>query len=167
MKLPAILLVFLAPSAWATTPWENYLAEPTPYNASQVKAIGYSHPVQGGYDATDLEILKVQVVAADQAAFRLAYRLYKQSDGGLAEDLGAILADSIRPNPGFFLRQVAALKQPCNRFNVDVPGLEYADRPRAYAYELKMRTMAIASVQNPQLRAARSDCLAALAGTAK
>jgi hypothetical protein len=167
MKLAAILFVLFAPPALATTPWENYLAEPTPSNAAKVEAIGYSNPVRGDYDATDLEILRVQVVAADQAAFRLTYRLYEQSEGGLAEDLGAILADSIRPNPGFFLRQVAALKQPCTRFNVDVAGLEYADRPKAYAYELKMRAAAIASVQDPKLSAIRSECLAALAGAVK
>ena len=165
MRFLVVLLCFWATTSTAATPWETYLDEPTPANASRVEAITYSTPIQGGYDANDLEIIHLQVVAADEASFRLAYRLLRKSDGALAEERGAILAASIRPHPAFFLRQVVALKQSCSTFNADVAGLEYVDRPKASAYELHMRRLALASVHDKPLISARDQCLALLGST--
>ena len=160
MKYLALLAVLISCNAVAETPWERYLDEPSPFNASMVRSISYSTPVQGNYNSDDLEILHLQVLGADPQAFRLAYRLYKLSDGGLAEELGAILASSVRPNPKFFLQQVAALHVQCSAFNVNVAGLEYVDRNKAQAYELKMRHLALTSVKERSLIRARQDCLA-------
>ena len=162
MKYLLLLAVFLSCSASAATPWERYLDEPTPLNASRVRSISYSTPTQGGYNSDDLEILRLQILGADPQAFRLAYRLYKLSDSGLAEELGAILASSIRPNPKFFLHQVAALKVRCSAFDVNVAGPEYVDRFEAQDYELKMRRVALASVKEKTLAGVRHDCLAQL-----
>ena len=93
---------------------------------------------------------------------RLTYRLYRNSDGALSEELSAILAGSVRPHPEFFLAEVNALKRPCSEFNVDVAGLEYVDRPLARQYELGMRRAALESVASKALRPVRTDCLATL-----
>jgi len=162
MKSLALALFLLSSTAVAKTPWEAYLDHPTSANAERVQAIAYSTPIEGSYDADDLAILRLQVVAADPAAFGLAYRLDETSDGALAEELSAILADAIRPNPAFFLAQVKALDQPCAKFNVDVAGLEYVDRPDAQQYELEMRRQALASVASPSLAGVRDECLARL-----
>ena len=159
MKYLALIFALSTSVATAATPWESYLGEPSPTNAQRVTSISYTTPVQGGYDANDLEILKLQVIAGDAQAFRLGYRLYKSSDGGLAEDLAAILVSGIRPNPRFFLQQVAALKVSCSVFNVDTPGLEYADRAKAGAYEIEMRRLALASVKDKSLASVRQQCL--------
>jgi hypothetical protein len=162
MKRFAILLVLFSLPAYAATPWEQYLDRPSSHNALRVSVIGYSRPIDGGYDAADLEILKLQVIAGDAQAFRLAYRLSEKSDGALAEELGSIFAAAVRPNSAFFLRQVKALKHPCSRFDLDVAGLEYVDRPRASAYELAMRAAALRSVKAPELQTTRLDCLSVL-----
>jgi hypothetical protein len=162
MKYLVLLAVLISCNAAAATPWERYLDEPSPLNASRVRSISYSTPVQGDYDSGDLDILKLQVLGGDPQAFRLAYRLYKLSDGGLAEELGEILASSIRPNPKFFLQQVAVLQVQCSTFGVNVAGSEYVDRDKAQAYELKMRRLALASVKDKSLAKVRQDCLAQL-----
>jgi hypothetical protein len=163
MKLVAILLLLASTTVAAKTPWETYLDEPSGHNAARVEAITYSRLVEGGYDADDLDILRLQVLAADPAAFRLTYRLYRGSDGGLSEELAAILASSIRPHPEFFLAEVEALKRPCSEFDVDVPGPEYVDRPLARRYELRMRRAALESVASKALGPVRTECLARLA----
>jgi len=163
MKRIAVLLLLVTTSALAKTPWETYLDEPSSRNAAHVESIAYSTPVEGGYDSDDLAILHLQVLAADPAAFQLADRLREKSDGGLAEELSAILASAIRPHPEFFLDQVRALKRPCSDFNIDAAGIEYVDRPVAQKYELHMRQVALASVAAKSLEKVRSECLARLA----
>jgi hypothetical protein len=157
-----LVLLPFSSSALAQTAWERYLDEPNAGNAGLVTTLAYSQPREGGYDAGDLEILKLQVLAGDPSAYALAFRLRSQADGGLAEDLGAILASAIRPHPEFFLRQVAALDASCAGFDIDVAGLEYVDRPGAQAYELHARVAAIAAIGDPSLQTVRANCLARL-----
>lgn len=165
MKSFAVLICLCSNFAAAGTPWERYLDAPTSANASNVDEIAYSTPKEFAYDSDELEILKLQVLAADPTAFTLAFRLYQKSDGGLAEELAAILASVIRPNPVFFLRQVAQLNQPCSKFNLGVPGLEYVDRLEAQAYELRMRRNSIAGVADTGLDHVRAECMALLPAT--
>ena len=162
MKFIALLLVAFSYSAMAVTPWERYLNEPSASNASLVKAISYSVAKEGTYDSGDLEILKLQVLAADSSAYNLTFRLYNQADGGLAEELAAILAAAIRPHPKFFLQQVAMLDPSCSHFNVNVAGLEYVDRFSAQEYERRMRYSAIEAVHDSTLRTVRANCLTRL-----
>lgn len=164
MKLLAFTLFIASLHASAKTSWEKYLDEPTTANASRVLEIAYSTPMPGGYDAHDLQILRLQILAADAQAFRLGYRLYRQADGGLAEDLGVILAGTIRSHPEFFLRQVEAIKESCFSFEwiLNSPGLEYVDRPLAVAYELRERQHALESVRTSSLVDLRNQCLAQL-----
>ena len=145
----------------AGTPWEIYLDLPTPQNASHVVAIEYTEPRQGGYDSNDLEILQTQVAASDVESFRLGFRLYKASDGGLAEELGVILSTSIRSHPRFFLQQVATLDPTCREFTwiLNTPGLEYVDRTDAAAYELRMRQASLMVVNDNALAAIRNNCV--------
>jgi hypothetical protein len=90
----ALLLGTWATGALAATSWEIFLERPTPENAARVQAIEYTAPLDGGYKADDLHlhqiddlrVLETQVRAADTQAFRLAYRLYIKSDGGLPKN---------------------------------------------------------------------------------
>jgi hypothetical protein len=165
VKYLSLLLALFPGFSAVTTPWERYLEEPSPTNASLVTKIEYSVPDEAAYSSDDLGILKLQVLAADESAFQLAFRLYGDSEGGLAEELGAILASTIRPNPEFFLSQASRLDQACRTLNVDAAGIEYVDRLAAQAYELRMRTAAIESVEVPALAKVKCSCLARLSGT--
>jgi hypothetical protein len=162
MKIFAILLLAFSPAAMAATPWETYLDLPKPQNASRVPKIAYSEPRPDNYDSGDLEILQTQIGAQDSDAFRLGYRLYKSADGGLAEELGVILSKAIRSHPTFFLQQVSALGADCSGFRwvVNTPGLEYADRELAAAYEIRMRQVSLRSVKSKNLQRVRDRCLA-------
>src|SRR5262245_13380705 len=122
-----IIVLFWLTNALAETEWEKYLAHPTPQQAARVNRIEASDKsVQVGGDY-ELQILQDQVLAQDIQAFRLAYRLYVSSDGGLSEDLGALLAKTIRAHPQFFLRQVASMNISCAKLTwvLNNPGLEY------------------------------------------
>jgi len=152
-------LILCAATARAETPWERYLAEPTPQHASKVQAI------TGRLGSEDLQILQDQVLAQDKEAFRLALRLYHaQPPGGTAEDLGVLLARTIRPHPSFFLQQLAATGTPCSAMSwvLRAPGLEYVDRPAARRYEIAMRVKALQSVKEKRLRRHRDDCVRVL-----
>jgi hypothetical protein len=162
--LIAALTYLTIGTALAETPWETYLSLPTAGNASRVSAIKYSPgaiPSGYGYLASDLDILKIQVLAGDREAFRLTYRLILKSDGGPLGELIAILAHSIRPNPEFFLREMATLKPHPQGLKsiLLMPGLEYVDRRNAQDYEIEMRRKALASVKNEDLRSIRDQCL--------
>ena len=161
MKYLAIVLSVFASTACASTPWEDYLDYPISSKAAQVDAISYSTPLQGGYVSDDLQILRLQIQAGDAKAFQLGYRLYAKSDAHLAEELGGMLAKSIRVNPRFFLEQVSALKLQCSALHwvLNTPGLEYVDRPAAQAYEIQMRIKALKGVTDKALSNLRDQCL--------
>lgn len=162
MKLLALLFAAWVPLAAAETPWEAYIDFPTPANAARVSSIQYTEPRQGGYDARDLGILETQVRAAEPEAFRLAYRLYGDSDGGLAEELGVMLGQVIRAQPTYFMLQIRALGASCSDFHwvLNAAGLEYADRARAQRYEIEARRNAIRSVHEKQVLSIKAQCLA-------
>jgi len=160
-----ILLLFIATTqASAKTPWESYLALPIPERASKVDAIEYTPgaiPDERGYWAPDLNILRNQVLAGDGASFRLAYRLVEKADGGLLEELIAILGHTIRVHPDFFLKEMSKLNpdQDLLRSILMTPGLEYVDRNYARRYELYMRRMALTDVSTLSLSEFRDSCL--------
>ncbi len=153
-------MLFWLHSACAETEWEKYLANPTPQQAARVNKVEASDKSDVGGDY-ELQILQNQVLAQDSQAFRLAYRLYQSSDGGLAEDLGALLARTIRAQPQFFLQQVQLLNVPCSKLKwvLNVPGLEYTDRPKAKHYEIEMRKEALRNVTASELAEVRDQCL--------
>jgi hypothetical protein len=106
------IILILAGPVFAETPWEAYLALPTPENASKVVGIEYTPgaiPENYGYWAPDLDILRNQVIGGDKESFKLTYRIIKKSDGGLLEDLIVILSHTIRARPEFFLREMSEL----------------------------------------------------------
>ena len=79
----------------------------------------------------------------------------------MAEDLGTVLARTIRAHPEFFLRQLVVLGVSCSsvRWVLNVPGLEYVDRPNAKRYEIRMRRNALSGVRRPDLAVIRDQCL--------
>jgi len=162
MKLLALLLTAWVPLVAAETPWEAYIDFPTSANATRVSSIQYTEPRQGGYDARDLGILETQVRAADAEAFRLAYRLYREADGGLAEELGVMLGQVIRAKPTYFLLQIRALGASCSDFHwvLNAAGFEYVDRARAQRYEIDARRIALRSVHEKQVSSIKAQCLA-------
>ena len=161
-----VFMVLVSATAAADqTKWEAYLALPSPENASRVAGIEYSPgaiPAGAGYLGTDLEILRLQVVAGDSEAFRLTYRLRAKADGGLLEGLTAILAQAIRPQAEMFLREMTSLGPSPSVLEsvLMMSGLEYVDRPAAQKYEITMREKAITMVQNPQVRLIQEQCIA-------
>jgi hypothetical protein len=166
--LPVLVLGLTSATAAAATPWEQYLATPTPANADAVTKITYSpgtleHP-EYGYDALDLELLKTQVAAGDVAAFRLAVRLSRAADGGLAEDLTLIVASMIRSHPAAFLRELSKLAPADAELEsmLLMTGAEYVDRVSAHTYELTQRRLAIANVRDEALKGFKRSCLAVL-----
>jgi len=153
-------MVLCVHAACAETEWEKYLANPTPQQAERVNRIEASDngAAAGSYE---LQILQNQVLAQDGDAFRLAYRLFTSSDGGLAEDLGALLGRAIRVQPQFFLQQIQLLNVSCSDFVwvLNMPGLEYSDRADAQRYEIEMRKEALRSVMTAELVTVRDQCL--------
>ena len=130
----------------------------------EVASIGYSEsaiPEGYGYWAPDLKILKIQVLSGDREAFLLTYKLMSSSDGGLLEELIAILASSIRPQPEVFLIEMGALN-PSERVLggiLRMSGLEYVDRREAQEYEIMQRITAINSVEKSSLKTIKEKCL--------
>ncbi len=160
----AAFLFLVSSTSWAETPWEEYLNNPTSDNAIRVNRVEYTTgkiPRNYGYWEPDLDILRNQVLGGDSEAFRLAFRLLRNSDGGLREELTAILSHSIRPHPQFFLAQMSDLKpnETELRSILMMPGLEYVDRDQARIYELGMRRKALSSVSTKALLPLRERCL--------
>ena len=152
-------------SLLAATPWEEYLALPSPANAARVAALTYSPATAppGGYARSDIRVLEDQVLAQDSEAFQLLLRLYRASGGGLAEELGVRLGHSSRVHPEFFLRQVLASQRPCSElaWPLNAPGEQYVDRPGARRYEIEARRAALGAVNTEALARVRRECLAA------
>ncbi len=158
------LLFFISSTSWAETPWEVYLNNPTSDNAIRVNRVEYTTgeiPRNYGYWEPDLHILRNQVMGGDAEAFRLAFRILRNSDGGLREELTAILSHSIRSHPQFFLAQMSDLKPNETELRriLTMPGLEYVDHDQARIYELEMRRKALASVSTKALLPLRVRCL--------
>jgi hypothetical protein len=148
----------------ANTAWEKYLNFPSAENARLVHKMTYSSHKDNAEEvaAGDLAILRIQVVAGDRAAFGLAYLLMRSSDGGVLEDLQAILASAIRSHPLVFLEEVDRLNIPEKTLEsvLLMPGLEYVDRPLAQKYELQMRRNAIGAIARNNLSPIRNKCVA-------
>ncbi len=166
IKLTYIILLFtlLCSPAFAETPWENYLSLPNSENATKVLNIEYTSgaiPENYGYLSPDLEILRNQVLAGDPEAIKLTYRLVLKSDGGLLEDLIAILSSTIRVRPEFFLKEMSKINPNRNilKFILLKPGLEYVDRREAQEYDIKMREKALLSVSDSNVNAFKDICL--------
>ncbi|WP_124950084.1 hypothetical protein [Sulfuriferula thiophila] len=161
-----LLITFLPASVLAATPWEQYLDFPSAQNAKQVHSLTYSKGAAsfGNYNGGDLQILALQVYAGDRESLRLAIRLKGQSDGGLAEDLTAIVGHVIRIHPQLFLEEIKFAKISITGLEDIVlnAGLEYADRPEANQYELNMRLEALSRVNEKELQVLRNTSIDAI-----
>jgi len=163
-SLVSALILLAWSSVSAETNWEKYLAYPSPEYATRVFKIEYSPNTYGakhGYFAPDLDILRNQVLGRDTASFNLAVRLLKNTDGGLLEEVVALLASSIRPNPNLFLTEISNSEISDNllKFVLKYPGLEYIDRMDARNYEIEMRRVAMLSVEEQSLQNIKEKCL--------
>lgn len=154
----------LGPANAADTAWERYLNLPSAENARLVHKMTYSAHKDRAEDgsAGDLAILRIQVVAGDRAAFDLAFLLMRNAQGGVLEDLQAILASAIRSQSVMFLQAVGQLSLPAETLEsiLLMPGLEYVDRPQAQRYELQMRRNAISMITRKGLSSIQKKCLA-------
>ncbi|EAR07349.1 hypothetical protein [Reinekea blandensis] len=156
MKKILLLIIFASSNALSETLWEKYLALPNDLNAEVVEVIEYSEgaiPEGYRYWIPDLLILQNQVNSGSKDSLCLAIRLMLSSDGGLREDLIALIARSIRINPSQFLtvtEQIALSDAVLMRI-LNMPGLEYVDRLGAQNYELSQRVSALRSVKEPSL----------------
>ena len=151
--LKATILIFsiLLPAmpAVAETPWEVYLAIPSPQNAKYVEEISYSTD-NDEFLWYDLMLLETQVASGDVEALKLTLRLAKVADGDMldAELLHAleiIASRSIRSHPDRFLEAATADTSSDQFVNavLAVVGEEYVDRPLARRYELEARCQAL------------------------
>jgi hypothetical protein len=139
---------------------------PNESNAKRVTEIAYTLSKGGishNYDARDLEILGLQINSGDAAAIQLTFRLLNKSDGGLLEDLVAMLGHVIRAHPKLFLEQLALAQAHINTIESILlhAGLEYVDRPTANRYELEMRYKSILAVhsEDVKVRQLQNECL--------
>lgn len=165
-KTLLLILLFLlsGPHASAQTAWESYLSLPAPEYASKVSEIAYTQNApagDGGHVASDLGILRNQVMAGDRESFRLAYRLMETSHGGLREELATILGHTIRVYPDLFLARMQELnpEEEVLESILLTPGTEYADRTYAKRYEIYMRKIALTEVSDISLKDIRESCL--------
>lgn len=153
-------------AACAATPWEKYVAEPSPENARSVAAIQYSEPPGvrlGERTTTDIQMLAVQVYSADREAFRLTLRLIgATAPGADLEYLHEIAGRFLRQNPKAFLEDIAAAGHSKRCPGVDFAGIQYVDQEKARAYEISARRKALLSVNTKSLLAVRDACIAQL-----
>lgn len=161
--IATLLLVFVS-GARADTEWEVYINEPSPVNAAHVAKLSYSEGAIPGhhvYWRPHLQILRNQLLARDAAAFQLAVRLRKISDGGLLEEFTAMLASTVRAHPTFFLSQIkeSEMGDESLKSILLTPGLEYVDLMTARAYEIGQRRTALGAVTDTELSLVRDRCL--------
>lgn len=158
---------FVSTPSLAETDWERYVSLPSTVHAAAVSAITYTAGTEGasrGYLLSDLDVLRIQVVAGDKEAFRLAYRLAEQSDGALSEDFHIILGKAIRPQPRMFLLVTAELEPSDRELNYMLNnfGETFVDRLAAHDYEKEMRRQALLSITDEDLVEIRNRCVSLL-----
>ena len=166
MKLSLVIpiLCAFAQPAFAETPWERYVLNPTAENADLVTAIAYSEnesAVRPSARYQHILLLETQISAGDRSAFRLAYRLRPKSDGALLEDLTVALSRMIRPHPQVFLEELQKFG-PSSESTVAIirmVGEEYVDLSSARKYEIEKRIEALRSVDEDSVVGTRDLCI--------
>jgi len=166
MRIISLLILHCAifTNACAETLWEKYIESPTSKNAAKVKQLEYTKgaiPENYGYWHPHLKILEAKVLKGDKEAFRLVVRLRKQSDGGLLQDLTAILGRTIGPQPIMFLRELSMLNPHKKSLKsiLLLTGGEFVDDLEANEKEIEKRKKAIDSVTTDELQNYKQICL--------
>ena len=149
-----------------STPWERYLELPTPENARSVQSATYINRERLEELDWDLALLEAQVLSSDAEAVALAFRLRRQSDGQISEILDLMLGRMIRIDPLLFLQELAVAKKSGGGEDSTLRnfGFAYVDHVKAHDYERERRIEALRSVDVPQLRELRDDCIRRLGG---
>lgn len=157
--------------------WEAYLSYPSGEKAYKVAALlpgSVWHPgdqvdkekFEGVFYRMEgtLGFLERQVYSSDQAAVRLAFRLYSIADGSFAEALDILLGALIRINPRLFLEELSNNRPLVLRLDslVGNTGPEYVDRSQADRLEMSLRVRALERVKGRSLRKTRDECIRAL-----
>lgn len=158
------MLAFDGALAAPRTPWETYMAHPSPENAMAVQSIQYSDKLDsrrlGEQISADIQVLAVQVFSADREAFRLTLRLIRSSKPGAnLEDLVEIAGRYLRQNPKAYLEDVATSGLSAHCPGASYVGLQYVDRDTARSYEIGARVKALESVRDEKLAKLRDICL--------
>jgi hypothetical protein len=149
----------------SATPWESYVAVPSPQHAKLVKEPTYSTvepPATHGPSRIeqDLRVLGEEIRAGDTEAFYLGLRLRKASavDGALAEFLDFTVADFLRLRPATFLAGLSNYGTAnCDEAVYTDPDI-YADRFGTQAYEMRRRLEALATAKDKRLFKMRELC---------
>lgn len=169
MLCAAFLTFCCVTQVHAKTSWEEYLDLPSENNAKRVTNITYSAAsteISKKHISRDLKILGTQIISGDRAAFQLAFQLREKTDGGLLEDLDAMLGHAVRPYPMLLLEELARKKVPDAAVESIIlnPGLEYTDRPAAQLYEIEMRYKSILAIQpsDSDIERVRKECIGIL-----
>ena len=161
----AVFATFCSSMVIGATPWESYVAVPSPQRAKLVKEPTYSTvvpPVTNGPSRLeqDLRVLGEQIRAGDTEAFYLGLRLRKASavDGALGEFLDFTVADFLRVRPATFLTGLSKYGTPnCEEAVYTDPDI-YADRFGTQAYEMRRRLEAVATSKDKRLVKMRELC---------
>lgn len=163
----ALTLSGVVTSAVAATPWERWIARPTPASAQQVQRIEYSIPggnADLGEETTrDLRTLAARVGQGDPASLAIAVRLvHTTRPGAHLEDLHAMLG---RASGDHAQRFLAALRQEGG--DLSCPGVEFmgeafVDNDAAKVAERERRRRALMKVSSTRLVPVRDRCLKVL-----
>jgi hypothetical protein len=161
----AVFASLCSSTVMSATPWESYVAIPSPQHAKLVKEPDYSiaePPVTNGPSRLeqDVRVLGEQIRAGDTESFHLGLRLRKASgvDGALAEFLDFTVADFLRVRPTSFLTGLSKYGTPnCEEAVYTDPDI-YADRFGAQAYEMRRRLEAVATSKDKRLAKMRELC---------
>jgi hypothetical protein len=161
----AVFATLFSSTVISATPWESYVAVPSPQHAKLVKEPTYSTaepPMTNGPSRLeqDLRVLGEQIRAGDAEAFYLGLHLRKVSavDGALAEFLDFTVADFLRVRPATFLTGLSKYGTPnCEEAVYTDPDI-YADRFATQAYEMRRRLEAIAASKDKRVVKMRDLC---------
>jgi hypothetical protein len=163
------LATFWSCGAIGATPWETYLAIPSPEHAKLVTEPIYSNAEPNGTNGPsrleqDFLVLGEQIRAGDAEAFDLGLRLREAAavDGALGEFLNFTISDFLRIRPAEFLSGLSIYgTQKCVEAVYTNPDI-FADRFPAQIYEFNRRLEAIAALRSQRLVKVRDLCIQAL-----
>jgi hypothetical protein len=169
--LALLLLIYVfatgSASCASATPWEEYVAFPSPENAARVDSISYSEQLaaerSGERITADLNVLAIQVFSGDRGAFRLTLRLLRSAKPGAnLEHLSEIAGRYVRQDPKAYLEEVASSGMSARCPGIGYVGLEYVDRNAARGYEINARAKALGTVHDENLVGVREACISQL-----
>ena len=152
--------------------WDNYIAQPTHENAIKVyqqlpnEVLTKNSPgeqlINKMYE--DWPHLSKKIVAGNEDAIKIGFKLYAIVDGGFKEDVGADLGKLITINATLFLQELKKHRQLVQNLEGIVCnyGEGYIDNKELQMEETDRRMRLLVNVTDPDLEDVKSECLKAL-----